>query len=159
MNNNKGFTLIEILATIVIIAILALIGITAYTRQLDNARQKAYDTMAQSAANAASEYAMDHLGVKKVSFTTLVNNDYLEDTIDPAENRFMCKGTVDVIQKIEEEADETQTGETKKGINSLDTFVYDVTLCCSNYTYKYHFPGGKKEKLKLTEEDEKSVCQ
>ena len=48
--NNKGFTLVEILSTIVILAILSIISVVAYTRYIDYTKKKAYDTMAISAS-------------------------------------------------------------------------------------------------------------
>lgn len=129
MKNNKGFTLVELLGTIVIIAIIAVIGLYAYTRYLDNAKTQAYDTLAKSAANAAGEYAMDHMESNSVSIEELVEGEYLENNFDPAAQSQVCGGRVDI--------------QHYKNYDGIDTEEYDVTLCCSGYQYKYHF--GKRE--------------
>ena len=62
MNNRKGFTLVEILAVVVILGILFTIGVTAYTRFIKKAKDDAYETMILSAKNAMDNYMMDHPG-------------------------------------------------------------------------------------------------
>ena len=128
--NNKGFSLVELLAVVTIISIIAIIGVVAYTKNIDYTRKKAYDTMAKSAANAAAEYTMDNLGVTSVTLAELTAEQYLEFPTDPASKGKACTGKV-VITYV------TNT-------NALDTEEYDVTICCSTYKAKYHFPGGTK---------------
>ena len=50
--NYKGFSLIEILATIAIIGILAGLSIMGYSRIVSNSRMKAYEVMAASVQTA-----------------------------------------------------------------------------------------------------------
>ena len=138
MRNNKGFTLVELLATIVIVSIIAITGVVAYTSYIQNTRNKAYDMMAQSAANAASEYAIDYPGIESVTFKELTEEEYLEYPADPANSSRMCLGRVDITNITTE-------------VNILEVAEYDVVVCCSNFNYKYHFPGGKKTKLKEEE--------
>ena len=128
--NNKGFTLVEILSTIVILAILSIISVVAYTRYIDYTKKKAYDTMAISASNAASEYSMDYLGIESVTLNELYEGQYLEYPADPSNSSKMCTGKVDITHVA--------------NYDGLDTEEYDVTICCSNYSYIYHFPGGSK---------------
>ena len=134
MKNNKGYTLIEILAVITIISVIAILGVTGYSRYIDYTKIKAYDTMAKSASNAASEYVMDNIGIESVTFEDLTEYEYLEYPQDPSEKRKACKGKVDITY-ISGSDDE------------LDTEEYTVYVCCANYTYKYEFPGGQKYKL------------
>lgn len=138
MRNNKGFTLVELLSTIVIVSIIAITGVVAYTSYIQNTRNKAYDMMAQSAANAASEYAIDYPGIESVTFKELTEEEYLEYPADPANSSRMCLGRVDITNITTE-------------VNILEVAEYDVVVCCSNFNYKYHFPGGKKTKLKEEE--------
>ncbi|MBQ9019186.1 MAG: prepilin-type N-terminal cleavage/methylation domain-containing protein [Bacilli bacterium] len=130
MKNNKGYTLIEILGTITIISILSIVAVGAYTKYLESARQKAYDTLAKSASHAASEYVMDHVGIDSVTLEELTEGDYLETPTDPGSKGSICDGKVDIIYQTNS--------------NALDTEEYDVTICCTNYRYRYHFPGGDK---------------
>ena len=125
--NNKGFSLVELLAVIVIISTLAILGVVGYTRYIDYTKQKAYDTMAKSAANATAEYTMDFIGVDSVTLADLTELEYLEFPTDA------CKGKVDITYNENDEG--------------LDTEDYTVYICCANYTYKYEFPGGSKTKI------------
>ena len=130
--NNKGFTLIEILAVIVIVSIISVVGVYAYSRYLDSAREEAYDTMAKSAANAASEYIMDHPEIEEVTLEELNEADYLEYPHDPKDEGKACTGIVNITNISSDDA--------------LDSEEYEVIICCANYSYKYNFPGGTKEK-------------
>ena len=131
MKNNKGFTLVEILAVVVILSIIAVTAVVAYNKYLNDTRNKDYDFMAKSAAHAASEYAMDHIGIRKVTFKELYEGEYLEYPQDPLDKGRMCNGTVEI--------------KNTENYDGLDTEKYDVTVCCANFSYKYHFPGGSKQ--------------
>ncbi len=128
--NNKGFTLIEILAAVVIVAILSIVSVVGYTKYIDYSRKKAYDTMAKSASEAASEYSMDYIGINSVTLKELYQEQYLEYPTDPLNSSKMCTGKVDITHIA--------------NYDGLDTEEYDVTICCSNFSYIYHFPGGSK---------------
>ena len=134
MKNNKGFTLVELLATVLILGILSVAALIAYTSYLTSTRNKAYDTMARSAANAASEYGMDYYGVDSVTFKELYEDQYLEYPQDPSSSGKMCTGKVYIHRN--------------ENIDAIETEEYDVIVCCANFSYKYHFPGGKKTKVK-----------
>ena len=134
MKNNKGFTLIEILATIVILGILSVAAVVGYSKYLQNARQKAYDVMAKSATDATAEYSMEHTGVSMVTFSELTKGDYLEYPSDPSNKANACTGIVTIAHN-------------NGNVYSLDEDEYFVTICCANYSYSYHFPGGSKEKV------------
>lgn len=133
MKNNKGFSLIEILGVVVILGILSLIGVAAYSKYLESSRQQAYDTMAKSAASAANQYVMDHPETTTVTFDELVEGDYLEYPVDPRVKDKACYGKVVIVPQ--------------EAINSkeIDSEKYDVTVCCATYSYTYHFPKGNKE--------------
>ena len=45
MKNNKGFTLIEILAAVTILAIISTISVVAVTRYVEKTKVKSYETM------------------------------------------------------------------------------------------------------------------
>jgi prepilin-type N-terminal cleavage/methylation domain-containing protein len=131
--NNKGFSLVELLAVITIISVIAILGVVGYTRYIDYTRHKAYDTMAKSAANAAAEYNMDYIGSETVTLAELTEGEYLEFPTDPSKKGTACTGTVETIYV-----------ENNEG---LDEERYEVSLHCVNYEYKYCFPGGKKVAL------------
>jgi len=131
MKNNKGFTLVEIMSVVVILGIIAIIAVTAYSKHLNDTRNKDYDFMAKSASNAAAEFAMDHFGINEVTLKELYEGEYLEYPQDPSNKGKMCTGSVKI----------TNTNNH----DGIDTEKYDVTICCANFSYIYHFPGGSKQ--------------
>ena len=62
MKNNKGFTMVELLGVMVILAILSGVAIGAVYIYREKAEQQSYDTMAQSAVRSTENYLMDHQG-------------------------------------------------------------------------------------------------
>ena len=133
MKNNKGFTLVEILASVTILGIISVISIVAYSSYLKTTRQKAYDAMAKSASSAAGEYIMDYVGTESVTLQELVEGQYLEPPMDPSNKDAQCTGKVDITYV--------------SNAIGLDEETFDVTICCALNNYKYHFPGGTKTKL------------
>ena len=134
MKNNKGFSLVELLAVVAILGILMGMAIIAYTKYIDYSRKKAYDTLAKSAADAAEEYLMDHPNTDSINFDVLVDGEYLENAFDPADKGKNCTGTVYVTRNDEGDL--------------LGKNEYSVSVCCANYNYTYRYPGGNKVKNK-----------
>ena len=59
MLGKKGFTLIELMAVIAIMVILAVAAITGYNTMATNSRKKAYDSKVQEIEDAAVKYAKE----------------------------------------------------------------------------------------------------
>lgn len=127
--NKKGFTLVEILATIVILGILSVAAILAYSKYIEKSKNDAYDTLAKSAADAAAEYNMVHFGTTTITLKELVENEYLKNVNDPSTQGKKCSGWVDIRHNVNDDG--------------LETEEYDVTICCANYERIYHFPSGE----------------
>lgn len=136
--NKKGFSLVELLAAIVILAIMITIATVAYSRYRQHAKQQGYDTLAKTASEAAAQYVMDNPEkvIWDVSFKRLYEGGYMSSLSDPGIKNKQCKGDV-VLRTMKEET-----------IGSLDTNEYTVHVCCKNYNYTYVFPGGSKTKTK-----------
>lgn len=128
MRNNKGFTLVEILAVVVILGILGILAVAAYSKYIENTKYKAYDTLAESAANAAEEYNMVHLNTETVTIEDLVETQYLENRNDPGDKQKKCTGIVEIIPS--------------QNYDGIDTTRYEVILRCTSYEKKYCFPKG-----------------
>lgn len=56
--NKKGFTLVEVLAVIVILSIIALIVFPEINKIMKNSKEKAYNTQIQSLEEAAQKFAL-----------------------------------------------------------------------------------------------------
>ena len=126
--NNKGFTLVELLAVVLILGAITVIGLVAYQQYIENTKKKAFVTLAESASNAAAEYNMDHPNTQRVTLKELVESQYLENAIDPSDKEKRCKGLVKIVHIT--------------GYDGLEVDEYDVSICCSKYQVQYHFPGG-----------------
>ena len=165
--NHKGFTMVELLATILILGILMSFAMMAYTRNRDATAMKAFKLMPENVLSAAEEYYMDHISeVKKnpansneyscISIKDLVCDDYLEETHDPFIKTRDCYG-VACITKVE----------TKD--RGVDTFSYKVYVACSHdHNECITFPGKnsancsdisfKFSKADQLNSEEKIVC-
>ncbi len=121
MKNNKGFTLVEILGVVTIVGILSTVTLIAYYRYVDKAKQNRYDGLAKSAYRAAQSYAIENPSITSVTLANLVDSDLLENYSDP-----------------------NSDGNCEGSIVTINNDSYDVKLCCSNYSYIYHYPSGTK---------------
>jgi type IV pilus assembly protein PilA len=80
LKNEKGMTLIELLAVIVIIAIIAAIAIPAIGNLIQNSRENALIADAQNVMSAASIYFAENSDQDDVTAATLLTDEYLEST-------------------------------------------------------------------------------
>lgn len=96
--NNKGFTMVEILAVITIIGILAAVATPAVYKYLTKARGTSLETMFKSSYEAAENYMMRE-GIEMASnsdpavtiyLNDLVNDNYIEALIDPVDKESKC---------------------------------------------------------------------
>lgn len=130
--NNKGFSLIEILATMVILGILITLGLATYTSYQKKAVEKSYVSLRKNASHAAENYFMDHQFATEVTIEELVAQNYLENNRDPIDDNKECMGTVKKL---------TSTAESN-GVLALDT--YKVALTCTRHESCEVFPGTIK---------------
>ena len=78
IKNEKGLTLIELLAVIVILAVIAAIAIPAIGNIIANSKYNAVKSDALNIINAAQLHKMDNGGEKAVKIKDLVGGGYLE---------------------------------------------------------------------------------
>ena len=87
INNNHGFTLVELLAVIVVLAIVMLLAVQAVLPQMEKARRQTLALDAQTAIEAANTYLMNKSlsdpdngfptsGSKCIDLQTLINEGY-----------------------------------------------------------------------------------
>lgn len=61
MKNNRGFTLLELIATLIVLSIVALIAIPNIKENLNEAKQGIKNTQLESIVNSAKSWAVDHI--------------------------------------------------------------------------------------------------
>jgi len=90
--NNKGFTLVEVLAVVAILGILAGVAVMEVGKYINSSRKQAYDTMMDSAYAAATNYYLENniSDNTEVTFEELVNSKHLEEPIDPNMDGVSC---------------------------------------------------------------------
>lgn len=118
----KAFTMVELLATLVIIGVIASIVVVGVTNYVNNSRNKTYASHEESLKRAAEAYFLEHSqdNANSIDLNTLNNEGYLDDLLDPV-TKTKCQGNV------------TRTavsGEYNTEYN------YNVCLICNKYRSK-----------------------
>lgn len=139
-SNRKGFTLIELIAVVVILGVIALIAVPAVTYYLSGAQNDAYKIAEQNLADAAYNMFADCAGVGDlevcsqysvpdggnyvtVPASVLIANGYLDPIADPARQGSYCdeNNSFAIIMN-----DATETDFNAK-------LSYKACLSCSKY--------------------------
>ncbi len=128
--NKKGFTMIELMATITLLGIMLTLAVVSVSKYLSKARNTVYRDYEDTLKNATTNYFLNHTGLlpeindangTKVLATTLIDEGYLENMKDPKNNSFNCNNNSYVIV----------TRKDNVGFN-MD-LEYKVCLVCSKY--------------------------
>ncbi len=129
--NNKGFTMIELLAVVVIMGLLTTIAVPAVYKYVTRARGTSTDTMMKSTFEAAENYMMDHNIIVKagdnysIDIKDLVEEQYLEPLIDPISNSNRCDTAVDskvYVTRI--------TTDSEGNAYTIPVYSYRVVIKC-----------------------------
>ena len=137
--NNKAFTLVELLAAISLLAILAGVAVSAVTQYQTRTFKKTYRSMESSAFTATQNYIQEK-GIiipsdgteKIITVTELVESGYLKPLQDPANKSKKCHNGSEVRVKKEKGKD-----------GKLDKYIYLVIIKCANYESSH--PGYNSE--------------
>lgn len=124
LKNKKGFTLVELLATVTILGILSTIAIVSVSGLLQKGRNKHYKTAEKQMIQAAQSYAQQNRGAlpktingtSEIQLNTLIANKYINELKDHT-NKVNCDPTNSKVTI-------TKTSQT-------------------NYSYKAHLECGK----------------
>lgn len=122
--NKKGFTLVELLVTILIVSLLSGIAVVAYTTVVENGRMSAFKTYEKTMHTETMSMLLDH--VELIPAVGRTKRFSLEDIrIEPFNNP---KNKEDLCPSSYVEVTRTQVG-------NVDSFTYKVCLICLNSEY------------------------
>lgn len=127
MKNNKGFSLVELLATIVIIGIVSGIGIVSYNAIRANINKDFYENQKETISLAAQTYLQSNTSkrpgsvgaTKEITLKELIDNNFIEPVKDPHDE--VCNANKTIISV------------TRKNENDL---IFKVNLVCNSYQDK-----------------------
>ena len=165
MKNNKGFTLIEMLGTVVILGIIGTIAVTAVTKYLVSSRKEAYkmlqDALYEAVSNCASESNCNLSNDTTMTVSDLKNKGYLDSFKNPKNSSKECDGSV--VVKIVESSGSGKiknysssncsdgpnciNGNSKVEVDEANTkYFYKVIVNCDGFdsTPRY-YPNGTTE--------------
>lgn len=104
MKNNKGFTMVELIAVFLIIAAISVIGVVSVKSIMERITLNYYSNIEEELLLAGSEYFSDHSidrpidSYNKVDLNTLINNKYIEKVLD-RNGKDTCSGNVYIYKK------------------------------------------------------------
>ena len=127
LKNNKGLTLVELLAVIVIIGILSSLAVTAISKLLDRSTENYYKDQEDNIALAAQTYTNDNRNLlpfkttapdnsTKIKLRDLINNGYIKTVKDKSGDDCDITNRYVTITK-----------------NSTEDYTYKTHLECNNY--------------------------
>ena len=133
--NKRGFTMVELLATIVIIGILGTVGVVGVTKSIKSAKDRYYVAQNKLFISAAQTYFTDNKSrlpmksgtSKKVTLQTLNDENYIEKMVDYSKKSYKDDSFVRV---------------TKLGLNM---YSYSGKLIDSKGTVQEYKESGDKD--------------
>lgn len=116
-NNKKGFTLVELLATITIIGILAVVSIVAVTKLIDRSKKEQREHQKEILALAAEGYMQSNRGqlpksigeTTTIDAMTLKNNKYLTENIKDGNKKSCMENSYVIVLKVSKTKYDYQT--------------------------------------------------
>ena len=127
IKNEKGLTLVELLAVIVILGIIAAIAVPSIGGIIENTRVKAVKADAQTAISAAQLYFTENASAtdlkNPISVADLVTNGYLADKASLDDTKTSVTKAVLEAASAKQTKPATITGEGTYGSNKKVTFT------------------------------------
>ena len=130
--NKKGFTLVELLATIVLITIISGMAVVAYTSILNGSRDRVFEAYQKTMKSEVMHYLQ--LNIDNLPPIGVPTNYYISEVggtpnfpIDPINNPVntsdLCLGSYVKV--------------TRTLVNGVDSFIYESCLICSDSNYNH----------------------
>ena len=128
MKNKKGFTIIELLATITILGVLSTLAVVSMNSVTKHAKNATYQEFEETLKDSTANYLLYNTGLipdiggsYKVMASKLTSEGYLDNLTDPQNKTANCNNNSYVIVKRNSDVDFNM---------DLD---YKVCLVCSKY--------------------------
>lgn len=128
MKNKKGFTIIELLATIAIMGVLSTLAVVSMNSVTKHAKNATYQEFEETLKDSTANYLLYNTGLipdvggsYKVMASKLTSEGYLDNLTDPQNKTANCNNSSYVIVKRNSDVDFNM---------DLD---YKVCLVCSKY--------------------------
>ena len=148
MLNKKGFTLVEVLATIAIVGILSGLVVMAVTKYQIKTRNKVYENYLKQLREASVNYYTVNTGSipsnsTNLSFDTLLSENLIETLTDPADNSKTCTATI-TVTNVNGIVPGGQSSDMGQGLDENGNIIesntknislkYNICLTCSDYS-------------------------
>jgi len=154
--NNKGFTLVEVLAVLLIISMLVTIVSVSISSTINEYEKKLSKTQISMIEDAASVYFLKE-GIKKsynnrsfklcVNLSYLIENDYIEDkSVKSIYNNENLEGSVEITYRLEEydyKYRENSCNYEYTAIDQICTAVTNDTKTTGNIPEGNYLPGDE----------------
>ena len=120
--NKKGFTLIELIATITIMVMITIIAIPTSIKFIEKGKQNQYDILEDQIISAANKYYINHKDDKCITIDELKNTNLLNEVDDKFINNL---GNI-----INPKTNKTLNEQVKVTING-NKVTYKLVASCS----------------------------
>jgi len=147
MKNRKGFTLIELIATIAIIVLITLIIAPTTINIIEQQRTKLYESQERTMEEAALKYINEvYTNSNTITITKeqLINAGYIDEIYDLKNKREVCEGYVEIYN----------LNNNPRTISFLDcssykTKIVNLTVNLDEGTIKNNISGNYKKGTKI----------
>ncbi len=165
MKENKGFTIPELLAVIVILGILFTTATFSYNRISENVKKKTYDSKINLIKTKAIDYANDYdITAETISVAKLIDEGYLDRENDTESNEkisnplggYLDCYKVDIARNLDDydvsvnEDNSCAIANLDNISNKIDVYVYEGQ---NNAITNYNSSIGKNNESKWTNKD------
>lgn len=122
----KGFTLVELLAVITLLAVIGLIAVPVVNRTINSSKEKAYNAQVEEIKNAARSWASEHL------------NEVLEDDVSCPTNTSIVNITTVTVDTLKNGGYIPKKAKSPKNDTNLSGYV-SITYDCEYNSYEYEY--------------------